>query len=312
MEKDCRHVAPSDDSFTARMRFHQSWFRRHVLQLPPGPNPNSGNATFGNMLSPENGEQGWNFLTRAIHKVAEVRLSEKKGAIEPNRLKNNMLSSQPMCFNLFGPLCADAKLGTRLIRTLPGMQKIQEVTKVQVEYAPDKSKHLNDSTAFDAYVEYIGKDGTKGFVGIETKLTEPFSQKKYLFDPRYARWMEHRDWWWKDGVEDEFSRPLFNQLWRNHLLAFSILHQDEPAFSAGHCAVVYHDADGKCQKAMREYRKRMKASGDETLLDWSLSRILDAWEPVLEGREEKEWLKAFRLRYLDMDASEPEWNEYRQ
>jgi hypothetical protein len=30
----CRHVAPHDDAFTARMRFHQSWYRAAVLNLP--------------------------------------------------------------------------------------------------------------------------------------------------------------------------------------------------------------------------------------------------------------------------------------
>ena len=38
-ELDCLHVAPSDtDSFTARMRFHQSWWR-NARNLAPGPNP---------------------------------------------------------------------------------------------------------------------------------------------------------------------------------------------------------------------------------------------------------------------------------
>lgn len=31
MEKDCEHIAPHDDGFTARLRFYQSWYRKHVL-----------------------------------------------------------------------------------------------------------------------------------------------------------------------------------------------------------------------------------------------------------------------------------------
>jgi hypothetical protein len=51
---------------------------------------------------------------------------------------------------------------------------------VDIEYAPDpKEEFLDDRTAFDAFVEFDRVDGTRGFVGIETKLTEPFSRKTY-------------------------------------------------------------------------------------------------------------------------------------
>src|SRR5271167_32634 len=96
MEPDCRHTAPSDDHFTGRMRFHQSWYRRHVLNLPPGPNPAAHGQLYGNMLRAEDGNRGFNFLSEAIYRCAEDRLAENKGAVEPLRFRNNLLSSQPM------------------------------------------------------------------------------------------------------------------------------------------------------------------------------------------------------------------------
>ena len=58
-------------------------------------------------------------MTAAIHELAEGRLRETQGMVEPNRLRNNLLSSQPMCFNLLAPLAQDLQLATRLVTGLP-------------------------------------------------------------------------------------------------------------------------------------------------------------------------------------------------
>ena len=73
------------------------------------------------MLTHADGERGLNFLTPHIFEVAKRRLAIKKGTIDPFRLFCNMLSSQPMCFNLFGPLVDDLELATHLVQLLlPG------------------------------------------------------------------------------------------------------------------------------------------------------------------------------------------------
>src|SRR4051794_12990890 len=110
MELDCRHIAPSDDHFTGRMRFHQSWYRRHVLDLPAGPNEAARGQLYGNMLRQDDGSRGFNFLSEPIYRCAEARLAQNRGAVEARRLRNNLLSSQPMCFNLFAPLKFDLRL----------------------------------------------------------------------------------------------------------------------------------------------------------------------------------------------------------
>ena len=104
-----------DPPFTARMRRHQSWYRAAVLQLAAGTGP-SKNSTrvLGNMLPADAARRGSNFLRPAIHEVALARLREGGGNVERYRLLHNMLSSQPMCFNLFAPLVRDPALATRL------------------------------------------------------------------------------------------------------------------------------------------------------------------------------------------------------
>lgn len=308
LETDCRHIAPSDDAFTARMRFHQSWYRRHVLGLPPGPNPNAAGALYGNILCEHDGVAGWNFVTGAIHTYAEDRLAKDPTHIEPHRLRNNLLSSQPLCFNLFVPLALDLTLTTKLVSTLPGLEHIKRVTAVKLEYAPTpRIEFLNDGTSFDAWVEYERMDGKLGFIGIETKLTEPFSNANYPFDARYARWMTKGDWWWQPGAETAFPNLTFNQLWRNHLLAFALQHKSPRNYAECYCAVVSHPLDAACPKAVTAYAAHLLPAGNKTLLSWPLNILLNTWRPLATTREEHFWIQALRLRYLDLEASEASW-----
>src|SRR5207248_6150410 len=99
-----------------------------------------------------------------------------------------------------------------LIGLLPGAPHDIQVTRVELEFAPPPAKHLNDRTAFDAWIEYRRGDAS-GFIGIETKLTEPFSPHKYDFTERYSRWSATPGWWWEKGAEQHFHKPQFNQLW---------------------------------------------------------------------------------------------------
>lgn len=311
LEDNCLHVAPSDNAFTARMRLHQSWYRRHVLGVPPGPNPSARGALYGNMLRPEDGRSGGNFLSQAIHAAAEARMGESVGVVEQQRLRNNLLSSQPLCFNVFGPLANDGVLATQLIRSLPGVPTDIQATQVFFEYAPTKDEHLGDGTAFDAFILYERAGGVRGFLGIETKLTEPFSQDEYPFDLRYSRWHSSPDWWWQPGSEATFPKRQYNQLWRNHLLAFAMLRRPVAEFSEGFCVVLYPRGDSACNRAIKSYRRHLLPSGAATVLEWHLDETVERWMRIVTKRADQEWLKALRLRYLELDASETAWRLHR-
>jgi hypothetical protein len=97
----------SDYAFTSRARFLQSWYRVNVLKQSDfgfGPEENS-KTKYGNILV-DGQKTGMNFLSREIFKYAQFRTQFLKSGetIKEYRLYNNMLSSQPMCFNLFYPL----------------------------------------------------------------------------------------------------------------------------------------------------------------------------------------------------------------
>lgn len=304
LEIDCVHVAKSDTALRMRLRFHQSWYRRYVIGREPGQNSNG--IRYGNLLDARSGAEGLNFLNETIFLTASERLDRRSGAIEPDRLLRNMLSSQPMCFNLLAPLKSDLALASKLVAALPGAPSNLEVTEVDFEYAPDKARHLNDASAFDAIIKYKRGD-RRGFIGIETKLSEPFSPQTYDFAARYSNWMAEERWWWKSGAEHAFSDPVHNQIWRNHLLVFAMLNQKPSEFDEGLFFIIHHDLDQDCPRAIEAYSEHLTPEGAATLLRYSLGDVIAAWGKVGQTRAVNDWLAQFRLRYLMLDASEPAW-----
>lgn len=293
----------SDDAFTARMRRHQSWYRAAVLRLPAGTGPERGSTrVLGSMLRPEDAALGRNFLTPEIYQVAQARLREGSRNAEPFRLLHNMLSSQPMCFNLFAPLVRDNALASRLLQAVPGLE-VARVLSVAIEHAPHPAReYLADGTSFDAFIEYEHRDGRRAFVGIETKLTDTFSQT-VCDTPAYRRWMGGPASPWRPDAAARVCAVEHNQLWRDHLLAIAL--RDHPArrYAHGALLLVRHPLDRSCDRVVAGYRELL-VSDDRTFIELPLDRLVDLWRVALDNDEQRAWLHAFRQRYLALEASE--------
>ena len=292
-----------DSPFTARMRRHQSWYRAAVLRVPcgTGPRPDS-TARYGNMLTRGDGARGLNFLTPAAFRVAQERVAAGGGAVEPFRLFHNMLSSMPMCFNLFGPLVGEPALAGRLVGgLLPG--EVAEVRAVHLEYAPEPaSGYLDDRTAFDAFIEYRRPDGALAALGIETKLTEAFSGRHYD-RPAYRRWMQGPRSPWREDAHDLVDAVEHNQLWRDHLLAVALRDRAGSPYAACRLALVRHPEDWDCAGVVAGYRELLKPE-DDTFLDLPLDELLDRWAAGEPGAPHDGWLGELRRRYLDLQLGD--------
>ena len=303
-----------DDKFTRRMRLHQSWYRSEVLRVPYGVGPGEKSTKFhGNMLTKESASAGLNFLTPEIFKLAENRVKEQSnpgkraGHIDEFRLMQNMLSSDPMRFNLFGALAADKELATSLVRELWG-KHVDQVTGVEFEWAPSpKADYLNDRTAFDVFIEYERTDGRKGFIGIETKLTEPFTPDLYKGED-YRKWMTEGSPWKKDAYEKCSESKEYNQLWRDHLLAWALLSHEDSEYIEGRLVVVYHPAEEEynnkktCINAIEEYRSNLRSENEKTFSWVTLDTMVEEWKKALG--EEPEWFSEFETRYLALYKSD--------
>lgn len=144
---------------------------------------------------------------------------------------------------------------------------------------------------------YRSADGKRGFVGVETKYTEPFSPTVYTAErnPRYALWTssEHG---FRDGAVGKLERKAVNQLWRNALLAVAV--RSVQGFDRGHVAVLACEGDKGAAKALHDLRAQLDEPGD-------LVRSASLEALVARARRETTlatWADSFDRRYLDRSA----------
>ena len=120
---------------------------------------------------------GANFITDAICAVVLDTLNpenrQKWQVIQTSRLFGNLLSSQPLCFNLFGELQQDLALASAVFAELTA-GRVDHVTNIRFEWSPGRGdpRYTNDRSAFDVYVCYQTHNGGNGFIGIEVKYHE--------------------------------------------------------------------------------------------------------------------------------------------
>ncbi|HRH68225.1 MAG TPA: hypothetical protein PLB89_01835 [Flavobacteriales bacterium] len=159
----------------------------------------------------------------------------------------NLLRSEHVPFNFFIPLNSDAALRREVFSKWLGFG-LSVVDEIRIEYAPmPRGEFLNDSTSFDAFVEYEDEAGLRGLVGIEVKYTErPYPLGKNSKEDRnildvgsaYYRVMTtsgiYRGGWSRSLLRDEYR-----QLWRNQLLGESILQRFRERYAYATLMVVY-------------------------------------------------------------------------
>lgn len=209
-------------------RIHQGWWRAFVLGEMQGPRPNNKSEYICNTVKSNNSYEG-NFLSKEIAEVVndvlQKRQSDAPGIIQEDRLRGNLLSSQPLCFNFFGAFYLDKEFAQKVFAKF--YPEISEVKKVLFEYAPTpKEIFTNDNSAFDVAVEVLA-EGKLGLIGIECKYTEAFSPKEYSSD-RYKD-IYNSSKAFSTSYEQLISSK-FNQIFRNQLIAESLLQSGKYSF----------------------------------------------------------------------------------
>ena len=122
---------------------------------------------------------GKNFLMKETFEYAKERVANKREneTIEEFRLFNNLLSSQPMAFNLFHPLMLllkqDPAMVTLAVRSVFRNFPVFELTEIGLEFIPTPiENYTNDKSAMDAYIRFVDNKGGKHIIAIETKYTD--------------------------------------------------------------------------------------------------------------------------------------------
>ncbi len=237
-----------------------------------------------------------NFLHPDAHQHAEDRakvVPGQGGSLESTRLFHNMLSSMPLCFNLFGAMRAEPGF-LKVFKALFDDQA-SAITEILCEWAPEgKEAKIGDRTAFDAVVFYTA-NGEQRFCGIETKYTEPFSQTLSKNLPEYDDVMHHSGWFHDPDAGVQLRARASDQLWRNVMLAAKLDHVGSRG--RGSVTVVALGDDKGAEKAVEIVGGALSDSHADRLRSVSIEQILETTEEL--APDLGWWATSFRRRYVE-------------
>jgi hypothetical protein len=292
------HVLVSgDNSFQRRARLLQALWREDE-GLPIG--EQRGRPLGSRLLMPRAEERLENYLTETIRACVRkevVGADPMLGQLYARpRIFDNLLSSQPLCFNLFGELQADLRLASAIFRRLLPA-RVDEVTAVRFEHSPGRggAEFTADRSAHDVFVEYRGHAGARGFVGIEVKYHEALQDEAARLRPRYDEVADAMGIFVPDRRAALRAAPL-QQVWRDHLLAGSLVLGG--VYTEGSFAFLYPSRNERCAKVVDAYRTCL--SDASTFLPLTLEDFVEAMRACEAGV----WIERVWARYLDFSRAE--------
>ncbi|RZT84911.1 hypothetical protein EV383_1769 [Pseudonocardia sediminis] len=208
------------------------------------------------------------------------------------RLWVDLLSSQPLCFNMFGPLAADLELATTTLRQI--WPDIRAVRDIRFEWSPGRidATYTANRSAFDVFIEYDGDHG-HSFIGIEVKYHEdlrgtPASNKDGLY-VEIARDTAAFD----PSTFHLLSALPLQQIWLDHLLALRMLDNSNDGWDAGTFVLLYPVGNTRCAVAGRDYGRCLIDS--RTFEARTLDEVVQAMRLVTTDA----WPDEVYARYLD-------------
>jgi len=242
-----------------------------------------------------------NFLTDNIKQLVTVQIADSKSKgklISEPRIWNNLLSSQPLCFNLFGELHYDMNLATSYFKKL-FPDRIDKVLAVDFEHSPGRrdARFTGDRSAFDVFVEY-SKGNKRGFIGIEVKYAESLKEEtkdkaKSIFESHKNKYIEltTSDYFKSDSIDSLCKAPV-SQIWRDHLLSISM----KPIYDEGFFVFLFPADNVQCQNGVDEY-KRLLVSDNEVQTGFYPRHLEDFIETLVEILL-TDWTNELKGRYL--------------
>ena len=294
-----------DTKYVELCRRTQSIYR-HEIGQPIAPYRGH---MYGNYIS--NGkESGANFLAEYIHAHALKRVRDKKPyeMIQEDRLFNNLLSSQPMAFNLFYPLeklrSESPQDATRAIQAALPCYDIALVEEVALEFIPEKYKDITgDRSAMDAIIRYVDFEGKNCFIAIETKYSESLGANEAKDDATKEK--ERRV-----AVElgffcDEAAKQIasgevpLTQIYRNFLLSEAYGKKcGLGSFSIVLAPSIHPSTEREVAsllpKLKEEYAKKLKIVHLEDFVDALIANTPEEYSSLFDR---------FKSRYLDFDKA---------
>ena len=243
-----------------------------------------------------------NLMTQAARDAADAELAAKRGGskqvIQEERLWTNLLSSQPLAFNLFAELQADLALATRVLTRL-WPARVSEVTRIRFEYSPGHGDitYTHDHTAFDVFFEVVAPTGGRSFIGLEVKYHEALDDPPATHKPRYDEVTAAMRCFRPESLAALRVKPL-EQIWRDHMLAGSMSLHAAGGWEPGLYVFLYPEGNEECRRAVHLYKDIL--SDTSTFAAVTLETMVAA----IEAETDAAWIGEVRERYLGWQAIE--------
>ena len=188
------------------------------------------------------------------------------------RIFNDLLSSQPLCFNLFAELQRDLPLATDVMKNLTN-GLVGSVTDIDFEWSPGRgdTRLTGDRSAFDVYVSFSSAGHKKGFIGIEVKYHENLIGAASPHKDRYDQIADQMGCFKESNREVLKDQPL-QQIWRDHLLAG--IHRIADGFEEGFFVFLYPEKNTHCSSAVASYERCL--TNTDTFASWTIESVASA------------------------------------
>lgn len=288
---------PTDTRFRSVARLLQAlWRQDRDLPIGAYKAQDGTTRTVGSRISKAAALAGANFLTPEIARITRrhVIYREIGAFIDEERLTNNLLSSMPLCFNLFAPMTLALEQATglfaELIPTFHG-----RVTRIRFEHSPGRGhpKYLSDYSAFDVFVDYVMADGKRGFIAIEVKYTESLREPIPEMRPRYDEVSRACGLFLDPDAPSLRANPC-QQFWRELMLAQCLI--DNAHYDEGHFVVIAPAANWHVQNGVEQFQEKLAphTDGKVRFVNLTLDDVVEAIRLFDEDHA-----KALHRRYLD-------------
>ena len=289
-----------DTRFKSAARLLQSLWRESMGH-PIGSHRNADGKRrkLGSRLNTASAKAGANFLTPDIANLTrrEVVYREVGAFIDEERLWTNLLSSQPLCFNLFGALKLDmAKANLFFCKLFPDY--VHHVEGIYFEHSPGRGDPMftQDNSAFDVFVTCITPDGESAFIAIEMKYSETMTEPPAKLRPRYDELSAMLPVF-RDSAAPALRDAPLQQLWREHMLSRAMV--ENGGYGQGRFVVIHPAQNAHCEFATRAYQRQL-VSTDPTETGFQSVTLEDCLS-VLSTIGEDSTAAALHKRYLDFD-----------
>lgn len=292
-----------DTRFKSAARLLQALWRESAgFPIGTHRDPDGKRRKLGSRINTASAKSGANFLTPEIANLTrrEVIYREVGAFIDQQRLWTNLLSSQPLCFNLFGALKLNMDKANDFFRSL-FPDYVRHIEGIHFEHSPGRGDpaFTQDGSAFDVFVPCVTPEGEYAFIAIEMKYSETMLEPLAKLRPRYDE-LSAAVGVFRNPLAPELREVPLQQLWREHMLSRAMIANGK--YSQGRFVVIHPAQNTNCEVAIAAYQRQLVSpKAAETGFE---SMTLESCLEALRAIGDDGTATALHNRYLDFGRIE--------